>query len=441
MITSNINGIFFKVLSESDAVKESIKGEIFNGDRPLDRNEEDITIVAISESNGRPKTGETNINIHVPDIMANYDGYSQQVADLSRLEEISAVVEKLLSEIVVTGFAFKVEGKSVIETAQDHYYSYRLSWVAVSESVEIARDYYTKSETIKILSEYAKTDDLREVYNKLDKDYYSRSEIAVLLEKYVLKDVFDKAIEKVSGDISEVAENLDAFDVALSGRIDTNKTNIENLKNIAHTQNTDTQLAGGSVEVLESSVNIGKKTLTADEITANVLSVEKIVSVTAEEVSTEDNNIILRKNAETALPANKFAGVRVLNYDGEHTGVLGLKSDGTAYCGDEGDERPLMTRASASEISDKNFLSWDSSTTGAVDSGISVKSVTDLQTTSGEHTKKISDLETTSKAHGESIEGLSANKVDKSSIWYGSLAEYNAMTSHDVNVRYYIEEV
>lgn len=137
MIAINTNNLFYKILNGSEEITSEIKGEIFNGNRPLDRKAEDICIVQINVNNGRPQTGSTDINIHVPDIDITSGGITQQVPDNKRLDELSEIVERVVDSARVNGFAFKVDSKSVIDTAIDHYVTLRLSWVLASENPEV----------------------------------------------------------------------------------------------------------------------------------------------------------------------------------------------------------------------------------------------------------------------------------------------------------------
>lgn len=145
MIATNINGIFYKMLN-CDAILERIKGSVFNGNRPIDRNSEDVCILQISQTGIRPQTGLTYINVHVPDLTVTIEGNTQQIADTARLEALVEIVEQILGASIVGGFAFQIDSKSLVETAIDHYYQLSVSWICASDFGEISKEYYTKAE-------------------------------------------------------------------------------------------------------------------------------------------------------------------------------------------------------------------------------------------------------------------------------------------------------
>lgn len=215
MITTNINNIFYQVLN-TKPLTDLIGGEVFNGNRPLDRNEEDITIIAISVSTSRPQTGETEIHVHVPDTKIVSGGIAQQTANTAKLDELSKAVEQVLSEAVITGLAFKVDSKSTLETAIDHFVSLRLSWVAALEEPEISRNYYTKDEIDEKLEKInIKVDDevLEDSINAVkSKGIYAfvTSEDEAVVEAFQKKQALtDKAISEVKSEVKAIKSETD----------------------------------------------------------------------------------------------------------------------------------------------------------------------------------------------------------------------------------------
>ena len=87
-----------------------------------------------------------------------------------------------------------------------------------------------------------------------------------------------------------------------------------------------------------------------------------------ENVTTEQNTITLRKNAEASLGTNEYTGIVAKKYDGTNDGMLVFDKDGTAYVGDSGDIQPLATRAPESALTDKHLLMWDASNHRITDS-------------------------------------------------------------------------
>lgn len=444
MAIFNINTIFFKILDQSPELREVYAGDVFVGESPENYDSENITINTINVRHGKPQTGTSNINIHVPDVLIEVDGVEQYVADENRINDIVSVVVSVLESAVVTEFGFKITNESTIENGHEHYVNLRLDWVTSGNNIMLENKYYTRDEVDELLKNYLSAD------------------VAERLESLIQTNTNN--IGGIQNDISEMAEDVDARFVAQAGRIDKNAADITSnagkiatntanitknandisgLAELSHTQNTDTSLDGDAVVVLQESdvVQVNKKTLVVDELTANIVNAETIVKVHAEEATIKNNVIVVRGDSETAIPSGSYSGIIVKNYDGQKDMALmvdaaGIWSIGDVTQNDAGeivveDLRPLTTRT---DIADGNLPVWNNSAMSISDSGIKASKIGTMES-------NISALQTTTATHTTDIANLQTNKMDKSAVWYGSLAEYNAMTSHDVNVRYYIEEV
>lgn len=452
MAIFNINTIFFKILDQSPELREVYAGDVFVGESPENYDSENITINTINVRHGKPQTGTSNINIHVPDVLIEVDGVEQYVADENRINDIVSVVVAVLESAVVTEFGFKITNESTIENGHEHYVNLRLDWVTSGNNIMLENKYYTRDEIDELLKNYMSAD------------------VAERLESLIQTNTNN--IGGIQNDISEMAEETDARFTAQAGRIDknaaditsnagkiaTNTANITNnandisgLAELSHTQNTDTSLDGDAVVVLQDSdvVQVNKKTLVVDELTANIVNAETIVKVHAEEATIKNNVIVVRGDSETAIPSGSYSGIIVKNYDGQKDMALmvdaaGIWSIGDVIQNDAGeivveDLRPLTTRADS--MTDGGFIKWNSATQSIVDSGVSKTDIDTMDSAIKTNADDIATLSVATVKNSDDIANLQSNKVDKSSIWYGSLAEYNAMTSHDVNVRYYIEEV
>ena len=108
----------------------------------------------------------------------------------------------------------------------------------------------------------------------------------------------------------------------------------------------------------------------------------------AEQVYTKKDNIITREGATGALPAGKYSGIKVSNYDGNGAnGILAYRSDGTAVVGDEAGDpaveslQPLLTRAEANQITNGAPLVWDAANKRAIGGSTSGVSVISASTT------------------------------------------------------------
>ena len=103
-----------------------------------------------------------------------------------------------------------------------------------------------------------------------------------------------------------------------------------------------------------------------------------ITTVHSEEVTTEENTIELRHDAQVGLIGNETSGLIINNYDGNNNdaGIL-LDGSGTLRIGDIGDTEPVATRAESANLTNDNLLKWDSTGNRLVDSGKSLDDIED----------------------------------------------------------------
>ncbi len=95
----------------------------------------------------------------------------------------------------------------------------------------------------------------------------------------------------------------------------------------------------------------------------------------AEKVYTNDDYIVMRDGAVSALAQGDYSGFQVTKYDGVNDGRLVIDRDGTARVGDVGDEQPLATRDEAADLTDGHLVKWDSTNLKLVDSGLDANNV------------------------------------------------------------------
>ena len=95
----------------------------------------------------------------------------------------------------------------------------------------------------------------------------------------------------------------------------------------------------------------------------------------AEKVYTNDDYIVMREGAVSALAAGDYSGFQVTKYDGTNDGRLVIDRDGTARVGDVNDEQPLATRDEAADLTDGHLLKWDAANLKLTDAGVSVDDV------------------------------------------------------------------
>ncbi len=101
-------------------------------------------------------------------------------------------------------------------------------------------------------------------------------------------------------------------------------------------------------------------------------------TVHTEEITTESDTIVLRKNAATAITPGKVSGIEIENCNGDGKTVqLAVDSSGTLRIGTDvgvsgGNNEALLTRDELENITDSNILIWDASKKFAKDSGYNV---------------------------------------------------------------------
>lgn len=79
----------------------------------------------------------------------------------------------------------------------------------------------------------------------------------------------------------------------------------------------------------------------------------------AEQVFSQNDLIVTRDGAVSALPAGVVSGIQIKKYDGVNDARLAVDNAGVARVGDVGDEQPLMTRAEVADMVGGAFLKWD----------------------------------------------------------------------------------
>ena len=144
-------------------------------------------------------------------------------------------------------------------------------------------------------------------------------------------------------------------------------------------------------EIVEGKWNAGPITADGDITSTGNLSIAgnaeiggdlnvagTITTVHSEEITTEENTIELRHDAQVGLIGNETSGIVINNYDGNNNdaGIL-LDGSGTLRIGDIGDTEPVATRAESADLTNDNLLKWDADGNRLVDSGKSLDDIAD----------------------------------------------------------------
>ena len=140
---------------------------------------------------------------------------------------------------------------------------------------------------------------------------------------------------------------------------------------------TEGEWDAGSVKADGDITSTGNLSVSGNaEIGGDLNVTGTITTVHSEEITTEENTIELRHDAQVGLIGNETSGIIINNYDGNNNdaGIL-LDNSGTLRIGDIGDTEPVATRAESADLVDDNLLMWDSTGNRLVDSG---KSLSDI---------------------------------------------------------------
>lgn len=99
----------------------------------------------------------------------------------------------------------------------------------------------------------------------------------------------------------------------------------------------------------------------------------------AEKVYTNDDYIVMRDGAVSALAEGDYSGFQVTKYDGVNDGRLVIDKDGTARVGDVSDEQPLATRDESADLTDGHLVKWDGTDLKLTDAGVSPDEIGGLE--------------------------------------------------------------
>lgn len=105
------------------------------------------------------------------------------------------------------------------------------------------------------------------------------------------------------------------------------------------------------------------------QVNGDILQNGSTYETHAEKVYTNDDYIIMRDGAVSALSAGDYSGFQVTKYDGTNDGRLVIDNAGTARVGDVGDEQPLATRDESADLTDGHLVKWDAVHLKLVDGG------------------------------------------------------------------------
>ena len=154
-----------------------------------------------------------------------------------------------------------------------------------------------------------------------------------------------------------------------------NNTILTNLNALSDETKDASRIDKGILADDRLSDNIAKKNInnffsTNQTITGNLTVIGNIYQgndatvyeTHTEKILSENDYIILRNGAQTALGDDNYSGLEFTLYNGVSNARLGIDNKGIVRVGDVGDEQPLLTRLEADSLTDTNPLVWDAAT-------------------------------------------------------------------------------
>ena len=103
-----------------------ITGGVWNGDRPLNSDGEDITVRTMSvNGDGYEQTTTMNVNVYVPDIAEDHGGF---VRNGRRLSELANAVTDFIENIIIVNVNVLMEAMTEMaeKDIRQHYINFRV---------------------------------------------------------------------------------------------------------------------------------------------------------------------------------------------------------------------------------------------------------------------------------------------------------------------------
>ena len=129
--TFDTDSILFALLNSNQAIKAMITGGVYNSQRPLNSEKEDIVVNTITlTQDSSPQEGVSNINIHVPDMTVKINSVQQTVINNGRLKVISEAVLAAIRSANIEGLKCYPESQTTIQESEikQHYCNIRINW-------------------------------------------------------------------------------------------------------------------------------------------------------------------------------------------------------------------------------------------------------------------------------------------------------------------------
>lgn len=128
-------------------------------------------------------------------------------------------------------------------------------------------------------------------------------------------------------------------------------------------------------------------------VTGDLTVSGKTITVHSEEITTEENTIELRHDAQVGLNPGEVSGILINNYDGNgNDSEIVLDDTGTLRIGDTASLEPVATRDEATNFTNNHLTKWDATGSRLIDAGVSVSDILSAGTSTIEGWTSITSL-------------------------------------------------
>ena len=129
--TYDIEAVIFQELINNGELTGELTGDIYQGERPINSELEDIVINTIAlTQNYSPQLATTNINIHVKDKLIKAGGKQQRVENRERLKLLAGLALDTIRAAKVEGMGKTIDNQATINQPEigQHYVNIRITW-------------------------------------------------------------------------------------------------------------------------------------------------------------------------------------------------------------------------------------------------------------------------------------------------------------------------
>ena len=144
---------------------------------------------------------------------------------------------------------------------------------------------------------------------------------------------------------------------------------IDEFRNILENINPDGDLTNIVLKTGDQIID-GRKTFIGEIVAeCDIIQNGAAYETHAEQIFSHNDYIVMRDGALNGLPAGSYSGLQVKKYNGSDDVRMVVDNSGIMRVGDINDERPIMVRDEAADLTDGAVLKWDAANDKAVNEG------------------------------------------------------------------------